>query len=168
VSHTTEFYLFDTSIVISWTYGILITRWLSYSRNNCIKIVTGTSEFHVFDNPIVMGYIAAYLLHWYCESHIGISFVRQPHRDELYPSIFIILMLWVAHRNFMCSTTPSWWQHIYCMDIVSHTSEFHLFDTHRDGLYCSIIIVLISWVLQRYIILSPISWCTIPSVFYLF
>ena len=38
------------------------------------------------------------------------------------------------------------------MDIGSHMSEFQVFDTHHDGLYCSIIIVYI----QRYIRLSPI------------
>ena len=51
------------------------------------------SEFHVFDNPIVMGYISGYLLYGYWESHVGISCVRQPHRDGLYCSIIIVWIL---------------------------------------------------------------------------
>ena len=120
--------------------------------------MSNASEFHVFDNPIVMG---------------------------LYCRIIIVWILWVTRRNFMCSTIPSWWvilQDNYCSDIVRHTTEFicltpgyiaayllYLYceshirissvrHPHRDGLYCSIIIVYISWVIQRYIRLSPICW----------
>ena len=91
----------------------------------------------------------------------------------------------MSRRNYMCSTTPSGWvilHDIYCIDIVSTTTGFYLFDTlvilhhicridivrhkqylicstkHHDRLHWIIFIILISWVLQRYMILSPIPW----------
>ena len=40
----------------------------------------------------------------------------------------------------------------------SHLRIIFVWHPHHDGLYCGILIVFISWVLQCYIILSPIPW----------
>ena len=180
VRHTTEFYLSDTRLYrcIFIVFILWVTHqnfmcsttpswWVILQNNYCMDIVSNASELHVFDNPIVMG---------------------------LYCRIIIVWILWVTRRNFMCSTIPSWWvilQDNYCSDIVRHTTEFicltpgyiaayllYLYceshirissvrHPHRDGLYCSIIIVYISWVIQRYIRLSPICWWPVAGNWFL-
>jgi hypothetical protein len=143
---------FICSTAPSWVHISYLLRWYCESHNRiscvrhpswwvilqhiyCTDIVSHTTEFHVSDTPIMMSYIAAYLLYWYCESHIVISCVRQPHRDGLY------LLYW------------------YC-----ETYDGILFvrHPHRDGLYCSIFIVLILWDIQRNFICStPWLYCII-------
>ena len=130
-------------IFIDWNFIVM-------GHNYCINIVINTSEFHLFDNPIVMSYIASYLLYWYCESHIGILWVRQAHHDELYSSIFIVLMLWELHENFICSTP---WLHCIIYSLYwyceSHVRILCVRQPHPDELYSSIFIVLILWALQQ-------------------
>ena len=128
-------------IFIDWNFIVM-------GHNYCINIVINTSEFHLFDNPIVMSYIASYLLYWYCESHIGILWVRQAHHDELYSSVFIVLILWELHENFICSTP---WLHCIIYSLYwyceSHVRILCVRQPHPDELYSSIFIY---WYCEHY------------------
>ena len=85
---------------------------------------------------------------------IGILCIRQPPRDELYSSIFILLILWA----------PSGWvilQDVYCIDIVSTTIGFYLFDNLviLHHIYC---IDIVSNTSQFYPFDNPLMMSYIP------
>jgi len=115
VSHTTEFYLFDTPLWCS--IFIVLILWVT-QRNLFVR--------HPHRD-------AAYLLYWYV-SHTTEFYCSTPHRDELC-STYLLYWYCESHNGILYVWHPSWWvilQHIYCIDIVSHTTLY---------------------------ILSPISWC---------
>ena len=124
-------------IMLTWTYGIVMTRWLPYSSNNCIRIVTGYS---------VEKYYRANMNLWH-SNYIIIGIVANNHITIVMDSATMILML---HRAAMSPNKDTCRRSHFKIVFVRHP--------HHDGSYCCIFVVLISWVIQRYIILSPIPW----------
>ena len=123
-------------IVLTWTYGIVMTRWLRYSNNNCIRIVTGYSVGKY------MLYYRANMNLWH-SNYIIIGIITNNYITIVMGSATMILlshraamspkqghMPTITFRNCNCPTPPLWWVvlvHICCIDIVSHTTLYHTF-----------------------------------------
>ena len=111
VSHTSEFYVFDNPILMSYIL-VYLFYWYCEHYNRILFIwhpgyIAGHLLYWYCEhyNRILFiwhpGYIASHLFYRYCESHVGIVCVRQPHRDELYCRTFIVLILWALQQDFI-------------------------------------------------------------------
>jgi hypothetical protein len=128
-------------IVLTWTYGTVITRWLPYSSNKCIKIITSYS---------VRKYVLYYRtnLNLWHSNYIIIGIVANNNIIIVMGGATMILLL---HRAAMTlNNVKCRW---------SHLKILFVWHPHHDGLHCVTFIVLISWVIQHYNILSLIPWC---------